>query len=93
MSSLDQHEAKYGSSQNTYWVRFELLWRDYFNYITRKYGVKLFTLGGFEESLDPKSARIKSMNWWKSYKGVEAKRWFAAETGVPFIDANMVILV
>lgn len=88
--SLTKHESKYGRTDNTYWVRFELLWRDYFNYITRKYGVMLFTLGGFEEKLDQRSARSKAQGWWKSEKSVEAKRWVDAETGVPFIDANMV---
>lgn len=35
MQYLDEHEAKFGESKNTYWVRFELLWRDYFIYIVR----------------------------------------------------------
>ena len=33
--ALDEYEAKFGSTQNTYWVRFELLWRDYFLYAAR----------------------------------------------------------
>lgn len=91
MKSLDDHEAKHGETDNTYWVRFELLWRDYFNYITRKYKTKLFTLGGFEEESDPQAARQKSKpGWWKAHDSAEATKWMTGTTGVPFIDANMV---
>ncbi|KDE04978.1 hypothetical protein MVLG_04626 [Microbotryum lychnidis-dioicae p1A1 Lamole] len=95
MQSLDEHEAKFGSSQNTYWVRFEILWRDYFMFISRKYGSKLFTLGGFESVTDPKQAQIKTKpGWWKSLdndgpRDQPAIRWLEGRTGVPFIDANM----
>ncbi|POY75360.1 hypothetical protein BMF94_1590 [Rhodotorula taiwanensis] len=99
--ALDEYEAKFGSTQNTYWVRFELLWRDYFLYAARKFGSKLFTLGGFEEVTDPKQAKQKtSPGWWKEWDQDEslkkhsedeqtAVRWMKGTTGVPFVDANM----
>ncbi|TKA56388.1 hypothetical protein B0A53_01958 [Rhodotorula sp. CCFEE 5036] len=99
--ALDEYEAKFGSTQNTYWVRFELLWRDYFLYAARKFGPKLFTLGGFEEITDPKQAREKTRpGWWKDWDQDEplkqtsedeqaAVRWMQGKTGVPFVDANM----
>ena len=34
------------SNQSTYWVIFELLWRDYFRYVASKYGNKIFHSGG-----------------------------------------------
>lgn len=77
-------------------MRFELLWRDYFMFIARKFGTKLFTLGGFEEVTDPKQARIRTApGWWDSYDpkagpDTPIARWLAGRTGVPFIDANMV---
>lgn len=35
ISALEEYEEKYGSQQNAYWVRFELLWRDYFLFAAR----------------------------------------------------------
>ncbi|GAA5850868.1 hypothetical protein JCM9279_006223 [Rhodotorula babjevae] len=101
VEALDESEAKFGSSQNTYWVRFELLWRDYFLFVARKFGTKLFTLGGFEEVTDPKQAKYKLQDgWWKTWEQDKklagsaeheqpAVRWMQGTTGVPFIDANM----
>ncbi|KAM0793720.1 hypothetical protein ACM66B_001144 [Microbotryomycetes sp. NB124-2] len=95
MQALDEHEQEFGETQNTYWVRFELLWRDYFLYMARKFGSKLFTLGGFEEVTDPKQAQIKSQpGWWKTWDRSAGDddvvtRWLTGKTGVPFIDANM----
>ncbi|KAL8286242.1 hypothetical protein RQP46_004730 [Phenoliferia psychrophenolica] len=95
MACLDEHERKFGATQNTYWVRFELLWRDYFLYIARKFGSHIFRLGGLEEVTDPKMARTKTWpGWWNEWdrKGGDeqpAVRWMDGKTGVPFIDANM----
>lgn len=67
----------------------------------RKFGSKLFTLGGFEEVTDPKQAHVKMQpGWWKSWNQDEplkddvsseqaAVRWMQGKTGVPFVDANM----
>ncbi|GAA6055547.1 hypothetical protein JCM3770_006780 [Rhodotorula araucariae] len=101
VAALDEYEAVNGSTQNTYWIRFELLWRDYFLYVARKFGSKLFTLGGFEEVTDPKQARLKTVpGWWQQWdqtlplaesveKEQAAVRWMQGTTGVPFVDANM----
>ena len=29
---------EFGANESTYWVIFELIWRDYFKYISLKYG-------------------------------------------------------
>lgn len=94
LQRLAEHERHFGSSANTYWVQFELLWRDYFMYITCKYGKQLFKLGGFEEITDPKAAS-KKIDDWNDWKPDDEKlqRWMTGKTGVPFIDANMVELV
>jgi deoxyribodipyrimidine photo-lyase len=91
--ALDDHEKKYGSSQNTYWVRFELLWRDYFIYISEKYGSQLFQIEGFEKSTDPKAAEAKKNDWnnWDPDNYL-VKAWCRGRTGIPFIDANIIEL-
>ncbi|PLW39067.1 hypothetical protein PCASD_08950 [Puccinia coronata f. sp. avenae] len=65
--SLWDHEAKFGSNKDTYWVLFEILWRDYFIFISQKFGRTLFFLKGFEGRLDPKGAAQK-LSYWKPFK-------------------------
>lgn len=92
-AALDAHEEKYGSNQNTYWVRFELLWRDYFLYVSEKFGDHLFNIEGFEGITDPKQAEKKRDDWndWNP-DDEKLKAWLCGRTGIPFLDANMVEL-
>ena len=39
---LDRYERQRTKNESTYWVRFELLWRDYFRFVSLKYGDKIF---------------------------------------------------
>ncbi len=77
------HEVKHYemtriSNQSTYWLIFELIWRDYFRFITLKYGNALFKAGG-----------IKAAHKIGSEKMELFQKWANGETGIPFIDANM----
>ncbi|KAE8212898.1 hypothetical protein CF327_g3495 [Tilletia walkeri] len=94
--ALDAHDLKFGSNQNTYWVRFELLWRDFFALIATKYGALLFELGGFELATDPRQAQKKTEgDWWKKWNPErdsgdhDVVRVLEGKTGIPFIDANI----
>ncbi|KNF04081.1 hypothetical protein PSTG_02786 [Puccinia striiformis f. sp. tritici PST-78] len=105
--SLWDHEAKFGANKDTYWVLFEILWRDYFIFISQKFGRTLFLIKGFEGKLDPKGATQK-VSYWKPYKDEKMNQgqgkgkpttinknaiaWLKGKTGVPFIDANMIEL-
>jgi deoxyribodipyrimidine photo-lyase len=65
-------------NESTYWLIFELIWRDYFRMITKKYGNRIFKAGGIKNKIlqlrqDPDIF----------------KRWTEGQTGIPFIDANM----
>lgn len=97
--ALNYHEQKFGEDQNTYWVRFELLWRDYFFFVAEKFGDLLFHVGGFEMATDPKQAEKKIQDgWWKVWDPVkngpqhEITRLLEGRTGIPFIDANILEL-
>lgn len=111
--TLWDHEAKFGANKDTYWVLFEILWRDYFFFITQKFGRSLFSIKGFEGRLDPKGASQKVGYWRPYYKSESMKQpnpqelgkdqrprtvdrnalaWLTANTGVPFIDANLIEL-
>lgn len=66
------------SNASTYWLIYELIWRDYFKWILVKYGPKLFQPNG-----------LQPMPWpWKNDKA-KFERWRLGETGQAFIDANM----
>lgn len=75
---IKRYESQRVSNQSTYWVIFELLWRDYFRFVALKYGKKLFYEGGIQGKTVP----------WKQDKQM-LKAWTDGRTGVPFVDANM----
>lgn len=75
---LENYEADVTKNQSTYWVKFELLWRDYFKYVAMKYGRKIFFPGGIQD---------KSINWRDNHKIF--RKWALGETGDDFVDANM----
>lgn len=97
--ALDDHERNFGEDQNTYWVRFELLWRDYFFFVAEKFGNLLFDLAGFEKATDPRQAERKLEDgWWKIWEPLKdgpehpITRLLEGRTGIPFIDANILEL-
>lgn len=81
-----------------YWVKFELLWRDFFRYLVAGSGKKVFLIHGFrnmEKSHDfedikdgkkPKNSYFDKV--WKSNEEYFDK-WKNGQTGQPFIDACM----
>ncbi len=72
------YEAERGANQSTYWLIFELIWRDFFKYISLKHGNLIFRLGGIHK---------KELDWGNDKEKLEA--WINGTTGVDFIDANM----
>ncbi len=76
---LKAFEHQHGENKSTYWIFFELLWRDFFRLIAKKHGNKIFLKGGLRE--EP-NRRLRN-----DYKLFQT--WVDGETGVPFVDANM----
>ena len=74
-----------GESKGTAAVRFELLWRDYFRLATRKFGPRLFRIGGFK---DDASYSWKSPQTDKAVQ-TQVSRFLEGTTGTGFIDASM----
>ncbi len=72
-------EREHGGNESTYWVIFELLWRDFFRLMGKKYGNKIFFKEGPMGEIDPK--------WRNDDRLFEI--WADGKTGIPFIDANM----
>lgn len=73
------YEQKHGGNESTYWMIFELLWRDYFHFAMQKTGNQLFQWAGLQS---PRCAPIPlNKDKWENWKN--------GTTGQPFIDANM----
>ncbi|MFC6440673.1 DASH family cryptochrome [Bowmanella sp. JS7-9] len=76
------YEAAYGSNEQSYWLRFELLWREFFHWSLRKHGAQFFHYGGLcEQGLPP--AQFDPVRW---------QAWCQAKTGVPMVDAGLLEL-
>ncbi|CAM3639930.1 DASH family cryptochrome [Polynucleobacter arcticus] len=76
-AELAEYEACYGANDGTYWLWFELLWRDYFRFLHFKYGNQLYRARGLSkapiEYSDPQ----------------QFERWRTGNTGERLIDAGM----
>ncbi len=75
---VKKFEKEITKNQDTYWLIFELIWRDYFKFISLKHGNKIFKIGGILE---------KDLEWNKDEKAKE--NWINGETKEPFVNANM----
>jgi deoxyribodipyrimidine photo-lyase len=78
---IKQFEKEFGSNESTYWVIFELIWRDYFKYISLKYGSKIFKIEGILEV---------SYHWNTNSKVIE--NWIEGKTKDDFVNAHMIEL-
>lgn len=76
---LKKYEAERGDNKSTYWLFFELLWRDFFRLMGKKYEHKIFQKGGLSGKPDKR---------WRNDERL-FNIWAEGETGIPFIDANM----
>lgn len=72
-------EEKIVKNDSTYWLIYELLWRDYFHLVALKYGIRLFKRSGIKHVMNLK---------WRNSKP-DFQKWCEGNTGVPFVDANM----
>lgn len=75
---VKKFEKEIKKNQDTYWMIFELIWRDYFKYISQKHGGLIFKIGGILQ---------KEYDWGTSDK--KRQQWIAGNTPYPFVNANM----
>ena len=74
---LSDYENRYGANDGTYWLWFELLWRDYFRFIHFKYGRKLYRASGLT-GVPVKPSYAPSFEQWRT-----------GSTGTALVDAGM----
>lgn len=75
---VEAYEAERTKNKDTYWMKFELLWREYFKYVGMRYGRKIFLKGGIQDKDVPWKNRPKAL-----------LKWMTGTTGDDFVDANM----
>ena len=73
-------------NKSTYWVVFELLWRDFFKFFALKQGNQIFSLDG-TLGREAHGSHPNSRKWGLNPKQLQA--WKDGTTGYPLVDANM----
>ena len=78
MHAVERYEMERVKNDSTYWLKFELLWRDFFLFMSFKHGAKLYQRGGLQG---------RKIDWSHDSRHLEA--WKSGRTGYPLVDANM----
>jgi len=78
-AELKRYEQERAKNKSTYWLFFELMWRDFFRLTAKKYGNDIFKIGGVKKERPPAVNEDRSL----------FATWAEGRTGIPFIDANM----
>jgi deoxyribodipyrimidine photo-lyase len=78
LKALNAYELEHGANESSYWIYFELLWREYFQWYSHKHGAKLFAFSGITER--------KPLT---SFYDERFKRWCLGRTPFPIINACM----
>lgn len=75
---LKEFEDQFGANESSYWIWFELLWRDYFRFLHFKYGKSLYLKNG----LNKNPTHI-------NHNESKFEAWINGRTGNQLIDAGM----
>ncbi|WP_034917601.1 DASH family cryptochrome [Gillisia sp. CAL575] len=76
--NVQHYETVVKKNQSTWWIIFELVWRDYFTFKGMKFGNEIFKTKGFKKK---ELLFENNINYFE--------RWCEGNTGIPFIDAHM----
>lgn len=75
---VQDYESQRIQNDSTYWLIFELLWRDYFRFICAKHSTKVFLPAGLQGI---------SIPWKQDWERFDL--WREGMTGFPLVDANL----
>jgi deoxyribodipyrimidine photo-lyase len=79
VEEIRKYEAQFGANESTYWLIFELLWRDYFRFMVKKYKHQYFLQNGIKSQHDKEVSENKEV----------LNQWVQGQTDNEFVDANM----
>lgn len=77
-SAITKYEQERVSNESTYWLKFELLWREFFLMMSFKHGYRLFMQSG---------VRKRHKKW--SIDDQQMQQWKNGCTGFELVDASM----
>lgn len=80
-AEVQRYEQQRIKNDSTYWLVFELLWRDYFRFIAQKHGARIFRPEGLQNIAFP----------WQEDEQLWSA-WTDGQTGYPLVDAAMLEL-
>lgn len=78
---IKKYEKEFGSNDSTYWLIFELLWRDFFRYVSLQHKELIFRKSG-----------IKHDPYFGENNPALIQKWIEGETDSDFVNANMLEL-
>lgn len=78
IARLSEYESQNGANESTHWIKFELLWREYFQWYALHWGVRLYALKG-----------PHNRNSLTSYHAERFRAWREGQTPYPIINAAM----
>jgi len=79
-SEVRRFERERVENKSTYWLIFELIWRDFYKFFAVKHGDAIFAAGGVAKG-------GRHVKWRADAAALEA--WKSGTTGFPLVDANM----
>ncbi len=85
-AALRDHESQWGANESTYWLYFELLWREYFHWRALRDGPALFRYLGQRGTRRGAVSRC-------TFEPRNFARWCAGDTNFPLVNALMHQLV
>ncbi len=77
-SAVTHYEHEFGENESTYWIKFELLWREYFQWLCRQQGASLFNFQGLAKSAPT-----------TTFLPERFKAWCCGQTPYPIVNACM----
>lgn len=77
IAAIRAFEAEHGANDGSYWLWFELLWREHFRLLHLKHGTALYRARGLSQLPTP------------PHDEAAFQRWREGRTGEPLVDAGM----
>ena len=81
-NQLKKYESEVDQNDSTYWLYFELIWRDFFKYVSMQHKEKFFSRDGIYGDEKQWSTDQKTLS-----------NWINGKTSEPFVNANMIELL
>ena len=81
-SQLKKYESEVEQNDSTYWLYFELIWRDFFKYVSMQHKEKFFSKDGIYGDDKKWSTNLEILS-----------KWINGKTNEPFVNANMIELL